>query len=539
MRKLLAFLMVWLAMSLWGQSASAQNCPPGVAQSAVCGLQSAINVQLGDAMWGFQFGQTPHTRQITVGQILNTPGSGVYLPFTGGLLTGPITVPGMTINGSVSGSWSASGFVTFNGGVNLGNGPTILNPILTFPNAVFGSLPPVNTTNLGMQYFDRTCQNGAEGAGAGSGCNTHVNNLGAWVDTPYPPNYTISIGGIAVGLVPGASIGGQGNGGLLQTATGAFVSGHCPQYNAGGALVDSGGACGAGGGGSGTVTTGSTNQIPWYAAPGTTLSPLSVVANGVLGWTAGGVPLVSTTLPSGLTCPTCTLSNATLTGTTTQGTTNHTGLVTFTAATTSRASANVPLGVAPTSPNNGDIWAIATAFQVHINGGNAGLAMTAAGGLLSGTGVINLSGNVFTCPTCVSSTNGGAIAVNSPLTLDNTTNPKIGLGSLTHVLPINMDAQFPIHNDTYYFPSQWPFNTGLIQQIEFWTGGANSPSFTMTWQINGVNITGCTNITVSQAVNPNRAGHGIVNCSAANTITLNQSLALLITNTVGNPASVY
>jgi len=55
--------------------------------------------------------------------------------------------------------------------------------------------------------------------------------------------------------------------------------------------------------GSGTVSPGLINQIAWYAASGTTVSGLSTAASSVLVTSAGSVPSLSTTLPSGLTIP--------------------------------------------------------------------------------------------------------------------------------------------------------------------------------------------------------------------------------------------
>jgi hypothetical protein len=54
------------------------------------------------------------------------------------------------------------------------------------------------------------------------------------------------------------------------------------------------------GGGSGTVNSGTVNQIAWYAGTGTAVSGLATANSGVLVTSAGGVPSISTTLPSGL-----------------------------------------------------------------------------------------------------------------------------------------------------------------------------------------------------------------------------------------------
>ena len=52
--------------------------------------------------------------------------------------------------------------------------------------------------------------------------------------------------------------------------------------------------------GSGTVNSGSINQVAWYSANGTAVSGLATAANSVLVTSAAGVPSLSATLPNGL-----------------------------------------------------------------------------------------------------------------------------------------------------------------------------------------------------------------------------------------------
>lgn len=67
--------------------------------------------------------------------------------------------------------------------------------------------------------------------------------------------------------------------------------------------------------GSGTVNSGTTNQLAYYAANGTTVSGLSTANNGVLTTNGSGVPSISATLPAGLTIPGyLPLTGGTLTG---------------------------------------------------------------------------------------------------------------------------------------------------------------------------------------------------------------------------------
>lgn len=74
-------------------------------------------------------------------------------------------------------------------------------------------------------------------------------------------------------------------------------------------------------GASGIVSSGTINQLTYYAATGTTVSGLATANNGVLITSAGGVPSISSTLPSGITLV------APVLGTPASGTlTNATGL---------------------------------------------------------------------------------------------------------------------------------------------------------------------------------------------------------------------
>ncbi len=77
---------------------------------------------------------------------------------------------------------------------------------------------------------------------------------------------------------------------------------------------------------SGIINSGTTNQLAYYAANGTTISGLSTGNNGVLVTSGAGVPSISTTLPSGLAATNLNLTTPVL-GTPQSGTlTNATGL---------------------------------------------------------------------------------------------------------------------------------------------------------------------------------------------------------------------
>lgn len=65
------------------------------------------------------------------------------------------------------------------------------------------------------------------------------------------------------------------------------------------------------GSGTGTVNPGTSNSIAFYAASGTTLSPLVTTNNAVLITNPSGLPLFSNTLPSGLNIPNANISSST------------------------------------------------------------------------------------------------------------------------------------------------------------------------------------------------------------------------------------
>lgn len=85
---------------------------------------------------------------------------------------------------------------------------------------------------------------------------------------------------------------------LFATATGTPVSGNCVSWSNGN-VIDAGGPCTTGGGG-GTVSSASINQVAWYAANGTTVSGLSTCNSGYIGTDGSGVPTCRTALISAL-----------------------------------------------------------------------------------------------------------------------------------------------------------------------------------------------------------------------------------------------
>lgn len=82
------------------------------------------------------------------------------------------------------------------------------------------------------------------------------------------------------------------------TVTGSPTTGHCVSWN-NGDLADAGGACTTGGGG-GTVSAGTINQLAYYSATGSAVAGLATCASGYIGTDASSVPSCRTTLLAAL-----------------------------------------------------------------------------------------------------------------------------------------------------------------------------------------------------------------------------------------------
>lgn len=484
-----------------------------------------------------QWGVLPHTRCFDLLGLKNFLGGGGGIGGTINSAAGKsiayYALPGTTISGLAT---SVNGvLITASDGTP--SIASVLPPGLNIPAAILqgaastiAGLPAVTSTQKGQLAWVTDCRNGSEGVGAGTGCYYKVDDNGIWQPWPSPSNLTITVGGQA--LFPGGATTNQGNGSKVQLSTGTLTNGHCLQADANGNVVDAGAGCGAAGG-SGIVSSGLINQLAYYAANGTTVSGLTTGNNMVLSTNGSGVPALSATLPSGLTAPTMTLSNATHTGTTNMATmAGSGGKWTAAASVTGNAGLNLPQGVAPTSPTNGDLWTTSTALSVWLNGAKQGLASTTNGGPLSATSPVTISAaGVIACATCTTAS-GGALSGTAPIVL---TGNAFSLGNTAGTIPLNYDNQTTVHNDTIYVPRKWPWTTGTIGSFTYFTGGTSTPSFVVSLQINGTNITGCNAITVSSA--NTAASPGTATCTALNTIASGQSLSMVTTGTSGTPFS--
>jgi len=405
--------------------------------------------------------------------------------------------------------------------------PTAILQAANYPNT--GSLPAVTATNTGQLGYVTNCLNGAE-TGTGTGCLYEVNTSGNWTAHPTTPTQQITIGGQALYL--GGGTVNQGNGSKIATFNGTGTSGNCVSINATGALVDAGGVCGGGGGGSGTVTAGTINQLAWYSATGTAVAGLASSNNAVLVTSGAGIPSLATTLPTALTIPTPTISAPALTGAGTYVGLTGTGKLVSAASTTTQAGFNILPGAAPTAPANGDMWSTSAGFFMRYNGGTFSVGsgngtitgITTSGPLTGGgtSGALTLN-----CATCLLSSAGGTLVATTPLQISGST---IALGNQTKPFIFSADQYTTIANATYYAYLSFPYATGSVTSVSYLTGGTGSPSFTIGVQINGTNVTTCNGITVSSATK------ATTTCGT-NSIVNGNPVTLVISGTNGAPSS--
>lgn len=439
-------------------------------------------------------------------------------------------------NHTINGNLTVAGAATLIGGGNLSgtfSGPLTINNLRAglLPTSTVG-LASIASPVAGDMVYVTDCVNGSQSSG--SGCPAFYNANNQWVPMPTPTTLGMTIGGQTIQL--GGSTTNRGNGTLLQTGTGATTSGDCAQFNSTGALIDSGAPCSGGtGGGGGTVTAGPQFAMSYYSASGTsnTVSAMSIVSNAVLVTSSSGVPSESTTLPAGLNIPNAAISNGNFTGTTTLSTVNYTGKQTFSGSSTTAASINIPPGVAPNSPVNGDIWETTAGLFGRVNGTTVGplVATVNTSGPLGGGGAGPIL--TLTCTTCATTTNGGALTATLPVSISAA--GVIALGNQTFPLTWDVDSAYVVHNDTYPFIERWPdTNSGSLKSVIYHTGSA---SFTITFQICTGGVSGtCTTVPSCSSLNVSSATDVTATCGT-NSIGPNQTLEMVISGVTGTPSS--
>ena len=242
---------------------------------------------------------------------------------------------GLTIGNTITGSCT-NGFGLYNnngvlGCVAFSGGGTVSSVAMTVPSimAVSGS-PITSSGTLAVSLATQTTNKVFASPNGSTGTPTFralVNaDLPAIPSTDLTGQVSVPNGGTGdATFTANLPLIGNGTSAVAQgtrsgsttvfgTTSGTLTNGHCVQFDANANLVDAGGACTVGGGG-GTVSAGSINQLAWYSAAGSTIVGLATANNGLLVTSGVGVPSISSTIPA------ATQANITGTGTLASGTT--------------------------------------------------------------------------------------------------------------------------------------------------------------------------------------------------------------------------
>jgi hypothetical protein len=108
----------------------------------------------------------------------------------------------------------------------------------------------------------------------------------------------------------------------------------------------------------------------------------------------------------------------------------------------------------------------------------------------------------------------------------------IAISEITVGVPLLFNATTTVTNDSYLF--YWPWATGHITSVKYYTGGTGTPSFSVAVKVAGTNVTGCSAISVTAA--NTQGSPGSTSCTST-AITSNQSLAVAISSVAGSPFS--
>jgi hypothetical protein len=169
---------------------------------------------------------------------------------------------------------------------------------------------------------------------------------------------------------------------------------------------------------------------------------------------------------------------------------------------------------------------------VGTSGGNVGLlnANKTDSGTNTFSGTNNFSGTF--------ELGGNAFATGGALTIANmtTTGDVAYVSSSGNVGQIAMKAPYiwsvpsnvTVANGTTVIDPSFMWSSGTITSVDYGTNGS-TPSFTASVQIGGVNVTGCSSLSVSSSTNTNAT------CTAANTVSSGNIITLVIASTSGTP----
>ena len=279
---------------------------------------------------------------------------------------GALTALAYASFGTASGNVAQGGVITAGGPI----GSATVTPIITYNAA--GQLTAVTTATIAPAWSSITSTPTTLAGygitnGATNGANSNITSL-TGLTTPL----ATSEGGTGL-----STFTLTGNTTKFATSTGTLTSGHCVQLDSNLNFVDAGGACTTGGGG-GTVSAGTANDLAYYVSSGTAVTGLASANNGVLVTSSGGVPSISATLPSGLAATNLTLTTPIL-GTPQSG--NLANTSGYPAATTSALGTVSTDGA--TIANTGGAIACRTATSSLLGCASFGTGLTVSGGAVT------------------------------------------------------------------------------------------------------------------------------------------------------------
>lgn len=261
--------------------------------------------------WGLNKGVTPYAFGANINGTWRDLGTVSAAGVWGLNLTGAATINnGVTVG--VEGS--TVGSVAFK---NATSGAITLQPATGALGTVTATLPANTGTiaelNLAQTFTEPQQMSAGISVGPGSGLISILNPSAALA---YNFNLPATAGAVNAPLISGG--GGSspmtwgsrsGTTTTFATTTGTLTSGDCVSIDTNGNLQSAGAACSSGGGGSGTVNTGTANQLTYYGSTGSTVSgnanftvSSGTLRNGIPGSVQGALAL------AGLTSGTTTLA---------------------------------------------------------------------------------------------------------------------------------------------------------------------------------------------------------------------------------------
>ena len=245
---------------------------------------------------------------------------GTLLSDSGIAASSIVSGPGSSTSNDVAIFSGSSGNVLHDSGVLISSLAPLVSPAFTTPNLGVAMATSINGLGISTTTGTLSVANGKTLTASNSltltgtdGSTLAIGGGGTLASAAYAATGT---SGSTLGLLNGnLTLSGNdvfsGNLTFSGLATGVQVG--CLGLTSGNAVVVSGSACGSSGG-SGTVSSGSANNLAYYASSGTTVSGLTTGNNGVLVTSGAGVPSIGTTLPAAV------QGNITATGTIATGT---------------------------------------------------------------------------------------------------------------------------------------------------------------------------------------------------------------------------